>query len=941
MQLIRHNKLKYILMVILSIIFIKINAQDNNTDEDVVPTGSGFELVPVDSVRVVSDSIPIDNVMVTDTLTVLPDSLSNDSIAQPASRKSGIDDIVTYQASDSLVFSGNNNAYLYGNSQVNYQKIELKAAEIEMNLDSSSVFATGVPDSAGIVQGKPVFTDNGVDYNTTTIHYNFKSQKAFIDNLITQQGEGYVTGGKTKKMEGDEFYMVNGKYTTCDHHDCPHFYLQLTKAKVKPKKNIVTGPAYMVLADVPLPIAIPFGFFPFSETYSSGIIMPTYGDELQRGFYLRDGGYYFAISDYIDLALTGEIFTKGSWGLNAASNYIRRYKFSGSFNMGYQVTITGDKGLPDYQKMKNFKLIWNHSQDAKSNPNMTLSASVNFATTGYDRNNLDSYYNATQFTENTKSSTVNMSYNFPNAPISLSMSTNVTQRNSDSTLQVSFPDVTVNMRRQYPFKRKVVVGSERWYEKITMSYTGILRNSITTKQDEFLKSNLIKDWKNGIQHTVPVSATFSAFNYINISPSINFVDRMYTNKIHQSWDPTILNSNDEMVGGIARDTTYGFYNVYNFNFSVSANTKLYGFYKPLPFMGDWLNTVRHVFTPSISLSGQPDFSNSMWGFYDSYTRPSTSDPTILNEIKYSPFSHGTFGTAPSGKSGTISFNMTHNIEAKVKSDKDTTGLKKISLIDNLTTGISYNFAADSMRWSDIPVSIRFKFTKGFTYQLSGTLDSYTYASNGTRIDQTRWSVGKFPRLRSTSTSLSYTFNNNTLKNLFGGNTKKGGVPSDTPPSDTPDALAEEGYQPLSEAIDESTKTEKQVSSEFDSDGYMKWTVPWSLSVNYGLRFAYSDFNAAKREYNRKLTQNLSFSGNIAIAKNWSFNFSSSYDFDAKQMAYMNCNVTRDMHCWTMSAGFVPVGPYSSFNFSIRVKSSLLSDLKYDKRSSPSNKMDWY
>ena len=245
------------------------------------------------------------------------------------------------------------------------------------------------------------------------------------------------------------------------------------------------------------------------------------------------------------------------------------------------------------------------------------------------------------------------------------------------------------------------------------------------------------------------------------------------------------------------------------------------------------------------------------------------------------------------------------------------------------------------RWSDIPVSIRFKFTKGFTYQLSGTLDSYTYASNGTRIDQTRWSVGKFPRLRSTSTSLSYTFNNNTLKNLFGGNTKKGGVPSDTPPSDTPDALAEEGYQPLSEAIDESTKTEKQVSSEFDSDGYMKWTVPWSLSVNYGLRFAYSDFNAAKREYNRKLTQNLSFSGNIAIAKNWSFNFSSSYDFDAKQMAYMNCNVTRDMHCWTMSAGFVPVGPYSSFNFSIRVKSSLLSDLKYDKRSSPSNKMDWY
>ena len=595
MQLIRHNNLKYILVIILSVIFFKIYAQDNDNDEDIVPTRSGFELVPEDSVRVVSDSIDIHNVIVSDSLTVSNDSISSDSIA-PAKNKSGIEDIVTYHASDSLVFLGNNNAYLYGDAQVNYQNIELKAAEIAMNLDSSTVFATGVPDSSGVVMGKPVFTDSGVDYNTTTINYNFKTQKAFIDNLITQQGEGYVVGGKTKKMEGDEFYMVNGKYTTCDHHDCPHFYLQLTKAKVKPKKNIVTGPAYMVLADVPLPIAIPFGFFPFSETYSSGIIMPTYGDELNRGFYLRDGGYYFAISDYMDLALTGEIFTKGSWGLNASSNYIRRYMFSGNFNIGYQVTITGDKGLPDYQKMKNFKLIWTHSQDQKNNPNMSLSASVNFATTGYDRNNLDSYYNATQFTENTKSSTVNMSYNFPNAPVSLSMSASVTQRNSDSTLQVSFPDVTVNMRRQYPFKRAVMVGSERWYEKITMSYTGILRNSITTKQDQFLKSNLVKDWKNGMQHTVPISATFSAFNYINISPSVNLVDRMYTNKINQTWDPTIQNINGDMVGGIARDTLYGFYNVYNFNFSVSANTKLYGFYKPFPIFGDWLNTVRHVFT---------------------------------------------------------------------------------------------------------------------------------------------------------------------------------------------------------------------------------------------------------------------------------------------------------------------------------------------------------
>ena len=306
---------------------------------------------------------------------------------------------------------------------------------------------------------------------------------------------------------------------------------------MRPKKNIVTGPAYLVLAGVPLPLAIPFGFFPFTEKYSSGIIMPTFGDEMARGFYLRDGGYYFAINDYIDLALTGEIYTKGSWGLNAMSNYVKRYKFSGNFNMGYLVTILGDKGMPDYQKQTNFRLIWSHSQDAKANPNMSFSASVNFTTSGYDRNNLNSYYNATSFTENTKSSTVNMTYNFPNTPFSISATANITQRSKDSTLNVSFPDFTLNMSRVYPFKRKNPVGKEKWYEKISLNYTGLFRNSIETKQNLFFKSSLIKDWRNGMQHTIPVSATFSLFKYLNISPSFNFTDRMYTNRIMQQWDP--------------------------------------------------------------------------------------------------------------------------------------------------------------------------------------------------------------------------------------------------------------------------------------------------------------------------------------------------------------------------------------------------------------------
>ena len=928
MLLFKRNYIFYILLFVQLFCSAKIVGQNLKSD--------AFQPVPLP----LPDSTVIS--ALPDSLTVKADSLVSDSLSVPVQKKSPLEDIVTYEAEDSLVFTGQNLAYLYGSSIVKYQDIELDAEEIRMSLDSSTVFANGVPDSTGALIGTPIFKDKGGEYESKTINYNFKSQKGFITNIVTQQGEGYLTGGQTKKMEGNEFYMVNGKYTTCDHHDCPHFYLQLTKAKVKPKKNIVTGPAYLVLADVPLPLAIPFGFFPFSESYSSGIIMPTYGDELQRGFYLRDGGYYFAINDYVDLALTGEIFTKGSWGLNVNSNYAWRYKFNGNFNMGYQVTITGDKGLPDYMKMKNFKLTWSHTQDQKANPNMTLSASVNFATSGYDRNNLDSYYNATQFTENTKSSTVNMTYNFPNAPFSISATANVTQRSQDSTVAVSFPDLTFNMRRIYPFKRKVVVGKEKWYEKISMSYTGLFRNSITTKQDQFFKSSLVKDWKNGMQHSVPISSTFTVLKYINISPSISIVDRMYSNKINRSWDPDMLNKQGEVTGGVRRDTTYGFYNVYNFNFSLSATTKLYGFYKPLPFMGDKIQMIRHLFTPSLSISGQPDFSKKFWGAWDKYSEPDNTQPGEWKDVFYSPFDHGQFGTAPRGKSGTLTFNMQHNIEAKIKSNRDSTGVRKISLIDNLSIGgISYNFAADSLRWSDIPVSVRFKFSKQFTLQLSGSLDSYMYSETGRKIDQTRWAAGHFPRLKSTSTSFSYTLNNEVIRKLFG----KGDSKSDkktTSGNEDDEEGDQQGYESLDSAIAQSSSTEAESKSEFDKDGYMAWSVPWSLTLNYGLRYGYdSQFDARKREYKRKITQNLSFSGNLQFTKNWSFNFSSSYDFDMKKIAYMNCNITRDMHCWTMSAGFVPVGPYSSYNFSIRVKSSLLSDLKYDKRSSPSNKMDWY
>ena len=365
---------------------------------------------------------------------------------------------------------------------------------------------------------------------------------------------------------------------------------------MRPNQDIVTGPAYMVLSGLPLPLAVPFGYFPFSKKYSSGILVPTFGEDYQRGFYLRDGGYYFAINDNIDLALTGELYTKGSWGLQARSNYVKRYKFSGNFNISYLKSVYGDKGMPDYSKQTNFQVLWQHSQDSKANPNLNFSASVNFTTSGYSRNDLNSYY-SNAFTENTKSSSVNLTYRFPQSKWSLSTTLNVAQRTQDSTLSVSFPNFTISMSQVYPFKRKRAVGEEKWYEKIRMSYSGQFQNSLTAKQNEFFNKNLVKDWRNGMRHSVPISATFNLFKYINFTPQISLTDRMYTNKVRRQWDP---NAAAEVC-----DTVYNFYNVWDFSASMSLDTKIYGFYQPLPFLGKKVKMIRHVLTPTITFTGEP------------------------------------------------------------------------------------------------------------------------------------------------------------------------------------------------------------------------------------------------------------------------------------------------------------------------------------------------
>ena len=838
-------------------------------------------------------------------------------------RKVDLDNIVRFSAKDSMVMRGQNSAFMYGEAHVDYGDMELDAAEIKMDMDNSNVSAMGVPDSTGELVNTPVFKDKSGDYESETMTYNFKSQRGFITNVITEQGEGYITGGQTKKMENGEYYMQNGRYSTCSNHDHPHFYFQLTKAKVKPKSNVVSGPAYMVLAGLPLPLAVPFGYFPFSEKYSSGIIFPTFGDDYNRGFYLSNGGYYFAINDNVDLALTGEIYTKGSWGLSAQSSYTKRYKFSGSFQMSYLNTIYGEKGSPDYSKQTNFQLRWSHMQDAKFNPNMSLSASVNFTTSGYTRNDLNSYYSPS-FTENTKSSTVNMTYRIPNSKWSFSTTASISQRTSDSTMAVSFPNLTVTMSQVYPFKRKHASGRERWYEKIKLSYSGVFQNSLTAKQDVFFKKSLIKDWRNAMRHSVPISATFSLFKYINVTPSIRLDDRMYTNKIRRQWDP---NASMEVC-----DTTYGFYNVWDFNASLSLDTKIYGFFQPAKFWGDKVKMIRHVLTPSVSISGNPDFSSPFFGYYGNYQYYNSNGELIKR--KYSYFANSLYGVPGQGKSGTVSVQFANNLEMKVKSN-DSIGEKKISLIENFTVGQSYNFAADSLNWSNINTSLLLRLTKNFNLNLNATWDVYTYGLSSTgspvRINKTRLQAGKgLGRLSSTGTSFSYTINNDTFKR------KKDRKTENKTEPESDDDVYEEDYSDGHEP-----KQASEDDMKFTRDGYMEWTIPWNLSINYSVNYGYGSFNYKKMEYNGRLTQNLSFSGSIQPTKNWNFGFSASYNFDTKKIAYMNCNVSRDLHCFTMTASFVPVGPYKSYNFHISVKSSLLQDLKYDKRSSYSNGVQWY
>ena len=871
----------------------------------------------------------------------IDDSIRADSLNKE--KKNSIEAPVEYSANDSIIYDATTKtAYLYGEAKVKYQAMDLASDKVFMNLDSNLVHATGsYADSTETeIIGKPVFMMGQDKYESDTMSMNFKTKKGLIDNVYTEQEDGFLFSERSKRNDNGDFYLEHGRYTTCD-AEHPDFYIALSRAKVRPGKDVVFGPAHLVVADVHLPLAIPYGFFPFSKSYSSGFIMPTYGDESARGFYLRDGGYYFAISDKMDLKLLGEIYTKGSWGVSAASNYRKRYRHSGTFYFSYQDTKNGDKGMPDFTEQESFKVQWNHRQDPKANPFSSLSASVNFATSSYERNNLSSLYNPQAMTQSTRTSSVSYSTSFSSIGMNISSTFNLNQNMIDSTIALTLPDLNITISRFYPFKRKHAAGKERWYEKIAMSYTGHISNSINTKENQLMHSSLVKDWKNGMNNQIPISASFTLFDYINVSPSFNFTDRIYTNKVRKSWNEA---AQQEHV-----DTLYGLYNVYNWSLSLSASTKFYGMWIPnRKIFGDKIQAIRHVLTPQISFSYAPDFGAAHYGYHETYQKTDANGNVSL--VEYSPYSNGMFGMPGKGKTGSITFDLGNNIEMKLKSDelKDSTGFKKVSIIDELGASMSYNMAAQERPWSDLSMRLRLKLTQRYTFNLNAQFATYAYEldSEGRPYvgTHTEYSKGRFGRFQGMSQNISYTLTPEKIRRFFSGEKKSDKDEEEDEDEDDDDLDINSNIDDDMERGKRSTKKSDSGKAETDEDGYMAFKMPWSLTFGYGINMRENTsgkFNEKRMRYPYKFTQTLNMSGNISIADGWNITFSSGYDFDNKKVSMTTASLTRDLHCFNMSASVV-LAPYTSYNFTFRCNASTLTDaLKYDKRSGYSNAVQWY
>ena len=833
---------------------------------------------------------------------VQQDSVQRDTARRPRKATAFLDGAIEGKSTDSLVYDVRNKlVYIYNEGDVTYQNSNLKADFMRINMTDKTVFAYGKPDS---LDGKPIvtkpeFSDGSASYQMDTITYNFATEKAKIKGVATQQGDGWLVGGSVKKMPDNTINIQDGMYTTCEETDHPHFYLAMTKAKVQPGKKVITGPAYLVMEDVPIYfLGIPFGFFPINMGPKSGLLMPSYGEDGTRGFFLRDLGYYITLGDYADLAVRGGFYTLGSWEASAASRYIKRYKYSGSFNIQYSNIKTGEKGEPDYLKQSNFRVQWTHSQDAKANPGSTFSASVNFATSGYNRYSANTLNDILSTQTN---SSISYSKSWTGTPFSLSANMAISQNSSNQSISLTLPTVVFNVSRIYPFKRKEKTGKDRWYEKISMQYTGKMTNSVTTTESEIFTKKTLENMKNGIEHSIPVSASFNVFNYINLSPSFNYNEKWFFKKVEYEWNP-MTNKVDTMAN------EYGFYRLYNYSMSVSASTTVYGMYDFTKKKRDRkIQAIRHVLTPSIGFSYTPDFGDFKYGYYKSLQRDSLGTTQT-----YSPYAVNAYSVPSSGRNMSMNFSLSQNLEMKVLSKRDTSGVKKIKLIDELRISGSYNFLADSMRLSTIPISFRTTLFGNFGINLSATLDPYRLTPDGKRINKLF-----FPgRIVSTGWSFGYTFKSRDDR-------------SQTAINDIT-SIPPEYMNPF---YDPYGTMDPVLRRQYMAQTYYDFSLPWNFGFNYTVNYSITTGNYPPKGYKKNVTQTVGFNGSLNLTPKMGITFQGGYDIKANRLTTSSVSITRDLHCWQMSFSWIPFGTYRSWSFNIGVKAASLSDLKYDKSQS--------
>lgn len=825
-------------------------------------------------------------------------------VADTVRRKGAFDEPIFGKNKDSLIYDvKTKNVYIFKDGQIEYQEMELKADYIRLNMETKLVYANGIMDTVlrdgdSIAEyTRPEFVEGGKTYTMDTIVYNINSKKAKIRGVITQEGEGILHGSRIKKMEDNTVHVLNGKYTTCD-CERPHFYMAMTKATMIPNKKVVVGPSYLVVEDVPIYfLGLPFGFFPINRDRNSGFIMPEFGEETVKGFFLRNGGYYHVFNDYVDARITGGIYTLGSWQLAGNTTYRKRYKFNGSFSLNYAKDRFGEKDDPEYVSQNNFNLQWTHTQDGKFRPNSTFSASVNFSSQNYNKynaNNLNDYLNTQT------NSSIAYSKSWTGTPFSMSMNASHSQNVHDTTLALNLPNILFNMTRINPFKRKEAMGPQRWYEKISLQYTMNFSNNINIKEYEFMKPEMFDKMKFGAKHTIPIQASFNLFKYLNINPTANYNERWYFRKIEKDWD--------DDAKAVMSDTSRGFYRVYDYNFSVPLTTKFYGMYE---FKGKnpMVKAIRHVMTPSFGFSFSPNFGESKYGFYKSYQADSTGRIDT-----YSPFANEMYGVPGNSANAALTFSLSNTVEMKVRSKTDTTGFKKVRILESFNISSSYDFLADSMQLRPFSVSLRSTLFKGFGINANMSFDPYQVDKNGRRINKFMVAKGSLARLTNFSTSFGYNFSSGNQRN---NDSRNGGTPPamgirDDP--STPDDFFGNGYM--------SPELQRQQMRAL----YYDFEIPWNFGFSY-------QFNYTNSGIRSNIMQTVNFNADMNLTKKWAVSFDGGYDIKAGELSPGAFTLTRDLHCWQMDFSWIPVGFRSQWSFTIRAKSGLLQDLKYDKRNS--------